>query len=185
VLEFLVHAEILITQAKKGSFFPLLKKLFWTGLLKPFLAACAVTLMLSGCGDNRSGDSADISQDNTDVPAVAEETDPSVITVDPSGIISANGLQWRVGPDRDLSWNQAFEWVNSLGGGWRVPSIGELEGLWNAGVNNTDWGPFRNNGFLVWSGNHTVFCFFSGDVFQYPQQAVAIATRAFAVRSPD
>ena len=64
-----------------------------------------------------------------------------------------NGLYWQVGPDRDMTWSQAKEWVDGLDGDWRMPSIDELEGLWDAGIDSNNWGPFENSGYCVWSGD--------------------------------
>jgi len=43
------------------------------------------------------------------------------------------GLEWKAGPDKDTNWNQARSWVQSLnldGGGWRMPTMDEVEGLY-------------------------------------------------------
>ena len=43
-----------------------------------------------------------------------------------------SGLEWLPGPDRDVSWNEGRSWAMSLmtgGGGWRLPSLAELKGL--------------------------------------------------------
>ena len=43
-----------------------------------------------------------------------------------------SGLEWFPGPDRDMSWEAAATWVKNLslgGGGWRLPTIAELKGL--------------------------------------------------------
>ena len=40
------------------------------------------------------------------------------------------GLEWIAGPDRDLDWLMAKNWIDSLkvaGGGWRMPTLEELE----------------------------------------------------------
>jgi len=66
------------------------------------------------------------------------------------------GLQWRVGPDRDIDWYDACAWVDDLGGSWRMPRIDELRELCEAGIGQSptfdDWGPFEQSGFAVWSG---------------------------------
>jgi len=43
-----------------------------------------------------------------------------------NGIVkdTKTGLEWKVGPDKDMNWNEAKSWVESLnldGGGWRMP----------------------------------------------------------------
>jgi len=63
-----------------------------------------------------------------------------------------NGLYWRVGPDRDMTWDEAKEWVDGLGGDWRMPTRTELQDLWDSGISYGNWGPFENSGWFVWSG---------------------------------
>lgn len=63
-----------------------------------------------------------------------------------------NGLHWQVGPDRDMTWFEAKEWVEGLGSDWRMPTREELQSLRNAGVSAENWGPFENSGWFVWSG---------------------------------
>ncbi len=65
---------------------------------------------------------------------------------------NSTGLQWRVGPDENTIWNAANNWVNGLGGNWRMPTRAELRGLWDAGISSDNWGPFENSGWWVWSG---------------------------------
>ena len=61
-------------------------------------------------------------------------------------------LQWRVGPDSDTDWYEAEDWVDNLGGDWRMPTRSELQGLYDAGIKYNDWGYFENSGYRVWSG---------------------------------
>ncbi len=60
-------------------------------------------------------------------------------------------LQWVVGPDTTVTWNEARSWVNSLGGSWRMPSLEELNALYNNGIRCDSWGLFENSGLGVWS----------------------------------
>ncbi len=62
------------------------------------------------------------------------------------------GLFWQVGPDRDMTWDDAKEWVDGLGGDWRIPTRAELQGLWDSGISYDNWGPFENSGWFVWFG---------------------------------
>jgi hypothetical protein len=42
------------------------------------------------------------------------------------------GLEWKAGPDKDNTWDEARSWVQRLnvdGGGWRMPTMDELAGL--------------------------------------------------------
>lgn len=63
-----------------------------------------------------------------------------------------NGLHWQVGPDQNMNWYESKEWVDGLGGNWRMPAMEELQGLWDAGVSSDNWGLFENSGYGVWSG---------------------------------
>jgi hypothetical protein len=59
-------------------------------------------------------------------------------------IITYNGLQWYVGPDKDTNWDEANAWVNSLsvgGGGWRMPTRAELNGLYHKGMGSRNMPP--------------------------------------------
>ena len=49
---------------------------------------------------------------------------------------SNTGLEWIAGPGRTMSWAEAAEWAKSLeidGSGWRMPTPGELETLFQEG----------------------------------------------------
>jgi hypothetical protein len=49
---------------------------------------------------------------------------------------SKTGLEWIVGPGRNMSWDEAKEWARGLeidGGGWRMPSRKELETIYQEG----------------------------------------------------
>jgi len=60
-------------------------------------------------------------------------------------------LQWIVGPDSSTNWNDANSWVNTLGNGWRLPSIDELSTLYDTGIYSRAWGHFQNEGSYVWA----------------------------------
>ncbi len=48
-----------------------------------------------------------------------------------------SGLQWYIGPDRTITWSDAQQWVrklNSCGGGWSVPTLGQLKALFDPQV---------------------------------------------------
>jgi hypothetical protein len=66
------------------------------------------------------------------------------------------GLEWVVGPDKDTTWKEARSWVQSLnldGGGWRMPTVKELEGLYRKGTGERNITPFlKTTGWWVWSG---------------------------------
>jgi hypothetical protein len=75
-----------------------------------------------------------------------------------NGIVkdSSTGLEWKAGPDKDTDWNEARSWVQSLnldGGGWRMPTIYELAGLYNKGAGDRNMTPLlKTTGWWVWSG---------------------------------
>jgi hypothetical protein len=69
------------------------------------------------------------------------------------------GLEWIAGPDRNTSWNDAVSWVvnlNVVGGGWRMPTINELEILYQQGVGTRNITPLlKTTGWWLWSGQTT------------------------------
>ena len=77
---------------------------------------------------------------------------------DNNGIIKdkKTGLDWISGPDKDMNWNAAKSWVESLavdGGGWRMPTIKELKTLYQEGVGPHNMTPLlKTTGGYVWSG---------------------------------
>ena len=64
-------------------------------------------------------------------------------------------LEWKVGPDKDMNWHEAKAWVGGLtldGGGWRVPTLDELEGLYEKGASRLNMTPLlKTTGWQVWS----------------------------------
>ena len=66
------------------------------------------------------------------------------------------GLEWKVGPNKHTNWNEARSWVQSLnldGGGWRMPTIDELEGLYKKGSGSRNMTSLlKTTGWYVWSG---------------------------------
>jgi len=101
---------------------------------------------------------------------------------------SVTGLQWRVGPDSDIDWFDARDWVSGLGGGWRMPTLSELETLFDGGITDESWGHFRNSGYCVWSsetrGSSSAYLFdFHNGYDSLINSDGAYYQRAFAVRS--
>ena len=106
------------------------------------------------------------------------------------------GLQWCVGPDRDTNWNEAKSWAENLtvaGGGWRLPTLDELEGIYEknkgfeyAHIDKVFWD--KNTYIWVWSGKSEgsssawFFGFYRGNRGWYPR-SFSYYRRAFAVRS--
>lgn len=78
-----------------------------------------------------------------------------------NGIVkdTKTGLEWFAGPDKNMDWNEAKAWVENLnidGGGWRMPTLDELEG-----IQEKDRGDYKITALLinttseylwVWSG---------------------------------
>jgi formylglycine-generating enzyme required for sulfatase activity len=66
------------------------------------------------------------------------------------------GLEWVAGPDRNTTWHEAKEWVESLnvsGGGWRMPTRAELKSLYKEGTGSRNMTPLmKTTGWWVWSG---------------------------------
>jgi hypothetical protein len=78
-------------------------------------------------------------------------------TVLPEGVIldAQTGLQWVVGPDRDMDFDQAVAWVaawRGAGGGWRMPTREELRSLYHPGRGQRNLAPvFQTTGWWVWA----------------------------------
>ncbi len=114
-----------------------------------------------------------------------------------NGIVkdTKTGLEWMAGPDRDMSWDEARAWVESLnagGGGWRMPTMKELKGLYQYGKGSRNMTPLlKTTGYYVWSSqssgrDFSAFDFSSGSdlgnsVWNYRSVAGNFG-RAFAVR---
>ena len=112
-----------------------------------------------------------------------------------NGVItdSLTGLEWYVCPNQDNNWHQAKAWVENLtvaGGGWRLPTVPELEAIYQKGASPTNMDPvFQTTRVWVWSGQmHDArtawgFAFYSGLVnshglnYGYGRLAFAVRTR--------
>ncbi len=66
-----------------------------------------------------------------------------------------SGLEWLPGPDKDMSWKEGCQWVKDLsigGGGWRLPTLNELRGLFKMNKNRDNLSPlFAISMTDVWS----------------------------------
>ena len=97
------------------------------------------------------------------------------------------GMQWKVGPDWNIDWEDAREWIEGLDGDWKIPTYSQLNELWNAGISVTTWGPFINTGRFVWClysdgvGKSHEFSFVPIDPFGMNYSSVG--TRVFTVRA--
>lgn len=97
---------------------------------------------------------------------------------------SDTGLQWLVGPDRDQHWAEARDWADSLGNGWRMPTIEELEELYEAGVSADSWGPYFCGGKWVWADSPAAWDFLYGGGVGYPTgMEPSAGHRVFAVHA--
>lgn len=67
-----------------------------------------------------------------------------------------SGLEWYAGPDENTSQAEARVWANSLrvdGGGWRMPTLKELKGLYQKGTGARNMTPLlETTGWWIWSG---------------------------------
>jgi len=111
----------------------------------------------------------------------------STLTEDESTKFINSDLQWLVGPDQDMTWAQAKKWVQSLGEGWRMPTLIELKGLWEANLPIKGRGAF--SAAYVWSqdkgiGSAKRFNFSAGEYEMTPLD-FPYGTRAMAVREAD
>ena len=65
------------------------------------------------------------------------------------------GFEWKVGPDKNINWNEARSWVKKLhldGGKWKMPSIDELKTLYKKGADKRNKTPLlKTTGWWVWS----------------------------------
>ncbi len=74
-----------------------------------------------------------------------------------NGIVkdTKTGLEWKAGPDKDTDWDEARSWVQSLnldGGGWRMPSMDELQNLYKKGTGDRNMTSLlKTTGWGVWS----------------------------------
>jgi len=127
-------------------------------------------------------------------PREKAQRQPARFTQDALGVVTdaQTGLQWFVGPDKDMSWNQACSWAVSLkvgGGRWRMPTRAELRGLSGGGESEgLKIHPiFRLKHTFVWTGEERdavkvwLFSFGLGKEFA-DNRGLSNDARAFAVR---
>ncbi|MBI9075775.1 MAG: DUF1566 domain-containing protein [Desulfatibacillum sp.] len=76
-------------------------------------------------------------------------------------------LEWWPAPDIDVSWHDATRWTQyaaQFNGGWRLPTIQELETLYEAGNGEHNLNSmFQISAYTVWAkkqkGNRSAWCF--------------------------
>jgi len=111
-----------------------------------------------------------------------------------SGVVrdTQSGLDWYAGPDKNTSWDDAKSWVANLrvdGGGWRMPTIEELKGLYRKGTGSRNMTSLlETTGWWVWSEEtagpgHVRALDFDNDVALLDRRDNSIHKRGFAVRS--
>ena len=112
-----------------------------------------------------------------------------------AGVIldTKTNLEWYVGPDKDTTWDAAKAWTYRLnvdGGGWRMPSIEELKGLYQQGKGDRNMDPvFKTTGWWIWSGSliddpyarSLTFRYYGGEL-EYARRN-SLDGRGFAVRA--
>lgn len=101
------------------------------------------------------------------------------------------GLEWIVGPDKKTTLDEAMKWVDNLsvaGGGWRMPTSNELEGIyWKRKGTQNIIPLFKTTGSWVWSTKRKgtslewPFSFQAGKVHWYGRLN-PLNSRSFAVR---
>ncbi len=113
------------------------------------------------------------------------------IIPDPQG----RPIEWYVGPDSDITWDDAKRYAESVtadGGGWRLPTLKELKGLYKEGEGkynmSSEFGTFSCPFIRVWSGevkdsSSAWFFGFSLSRASWGNRAHSSHQRGFAVRS--
>jgi len=99
-------------------------------------------------------------------------------------------LEWQVGPDKNIDWYEANDWIDSLGDSWRMPTIEEYKTIYKAGLGKRNIPPeLETTGWYGWSdkeeddGYAWDFHFYSGEEYLDPRND-SDDGRGFAVRSP-
>lgn len=128
---------------------------------------------------------ADFEEDNE---VSVQTTEDTRFTISSDGVItdSKTGLEWLVGPDSGPTWDQARAWVKDVqidGGGWRIPSRSELEGICQIGVGTRNLDPiFETTGWFVWAGSKFLFPLDAREEGFLERYNFGNGVRVFAVR---
>ncbi|SHJ09858.1 Protein of unknown function [Desulfatibacillum alkenivorans DSM 16219] len=80
---------------------------------------------------------------------------------------SKTGLEWWPAPDIDANWHDAKRWARyaaQFNGGWRMPTVKELETLYEEGVGDHNISPLiQITEYTVWASEHkgekSAWCF--------------------------
>lgn len=100
-------------------------------------------------------------------------------------------LEWVVGPDQDMNWDEANTWAKNLkiqGKPWRLPSISELARLYTIDKDGYKTNILMNSYQWLWSSDNsyaTAKCvmFFGNGGWTQVDRRESISRRAFAVRT--
>lgn len=104
---------------------------------------------------------------------------------------SRTGLEWVVGPDREMNYTHAEQWVVNckvMGGGWRMPTRQELRTIYQQGVGERNMDSvFKTTGYYVWaeprdSSSAWYFRFDNGTEYSHDRDR-SYFIRGFGVRS--
>ena len=93
-----------------------------------------------------------------------------------------------MGPDSDMDCDQAVAWVNSLGGGWRMPTRAEMQSLHQKGAGDRNITPLlKTTGWWVWTEPRDesavwYLFFYPGCELPLLRRGGSTDHRAFAVR---
>jgi hypothetical protein len=88
---------------------------------------------------------------------VKDATSKTRFVVSSDGVISdaGTGLQWVTGPDADISYPSATNWVTSCkvaGGSWQMPTVQELKTIYLPGAGQNNMAPaFKTSGWRLWA----------------------------------
>jgi len=120
----------------------------------------------------------------------SENSEPSNTEINNVFYDPKTGLEWFAGPNRDMNWYRARDWVSNLeigGGNWRMPTRRELQGI---------YGQYDSSKFIdtdeadfVWSGDKNAqneayrLNFYNGSIHSIPCGR-SLMHRAIAVRRP-
>jgi len=104
--------------------------------------------------DPGSPNSVDITSDGTNSEIVGRD---GYYIKYSNGVVkdTRTHLEWVAGPDKSIIWKEAGIWVKRLkidGGGWRMPTLDELETLYRKGAGTRNMTPLlETTGFWIWA----------------------------------
>jgi hypothetical protein len=138
---------------------------------------------------------------STEVTALEKGAPQPRFEKDDDGVIldTLTGLEWYAVPERITKWDDANRWIKKLevsGGGWRMPALSELRGLYQINAGPRNMTPlFNNTSWFLWSSetkdpssswtkqSSHAWCFdFNHGAAYYYKRKGSTLERAFAVR---